>query len=358
MYDVMIAGAGKIGSLIAHQLAKTGTYEVYVVDKEIVQLNHTAAPHIHYKQLDLADKTAATYFLEANRMQAVISCLPYHCNVGVAELAREYGLHYFDLTEDVHVTAAIRTLAENANTAFTPQCGLAPGIVGIIANDLITRFDSVESVSMRVGALPVHPNNALKYALTWSTDGLINEYANLCDALQDGKKMQVLPLEGLETVQIDGSLYEAFNTSGGLGSLPDIYAGKIKTLNYKTVRYPGHCEQMRFLMNDLQLSEDKPTLKRILEKAIPKTYQDMVLLYISVTGLRQGRLIEENYVRKFYPEVIDNQVWTAIQLTTANGACAVLDTVLSNANEYSGFIQQEALPLETILVNRFGKYFA
>ena len=88
--------------------------------------------------------------------------------------------------------------------------------------------------------------------MTWSTDGIINEYGNLCQSIVDGKEVDVLPLEGLEEIEIDGTLYEAFNTSGGLGSLAETYGGSVKTMNYKTIRYPGHCEQMRLLMNGLQ----------------------------------------------------------------------------------------------------------
>ena len=136
---------------------------------------------------------------------------------------------------------------------------------------------------MRVGALPTNISNALQYSLTWSTDGLINEYGNPCDAIENGKAVRLLPLEGLEEIKIDGLTYEAFNTSGGIGSLADTYHGKVKHFSYKTIRYPGHCEKIKFLMNDLKLNDDRDTLKRIFEHAIPKTFQDVVLVYVSVT---------------------------------------------------------------------------
>ena len=141
----------------------------------------------------------------------------------VAEIARKVNAHYFDLTEDVAVTRAVRELADGATRAFVPQCGLAPGFISIAANALIQHFDEIRSVKLRVGALPQHPNNALKYSLTWSTDGLINEYGNPCEAIVDGRAVEVAPLEGLEEIEIDGVLYEAFNTSGGLGSLAETY---------------------------------------------------------------------------------------------------------------------------------------
>ena len=145
------------------------------------------------------------------------------------------------------------------------------------------KFSVLDTVKMRVGALPVNSNNALQYALTWSTDGLINEYGNLCVAIVEGDLMWVRPLEGLEAVALDGVQYEAFNTSGGLGSLAELYQGKVRTMNYRTLRYPGHCRKIRFLMNDLRLNEDRATLKTILERAILKFYHDIVLIYFSVS---------------------------------------------------------------------------
>jgi len=168
----------------------------------------------------------------------------------------------------------------------------------------------------------------------------------------------VLPLEGLEEIEIDGTLYEAFNTSGGLGSLAETYDERVQTMNYKTIRYPGHCEQMRLLMNGLKLNYDRGTLKRILENAIPQTLQDVVIVYAAVTGLQDGELREENYVNKVYPEVVAGRLWSAIQITTAAGICSVLDIILHDSQEQKGFIAQEEFSLKNILENRFGQYYA
>ena len=267
-------------------------------------------------------------------------------------------MHYFDLTEDVEVTKHIKDLSKGASQAFVPQCGLAPGFISIVAHDLMTHFDSVEIVKMRVGALPVNPNNVLKYSLTWSTDGLINEYGNTCYGIENGEAVPLLPLEGYETIGIDGLLYEAFNTSGGLGTLADTYAGKVRTMNYKTLRYPGHCEKIHLLMNDLKLNDDRETLKRVLEKAVPKTLQDVVIIYASVTGRRQGELFEENYVKKIYPQTIAGKLWSAIQVTTACGICSVVDRVFDEPEQYHGFVTQEMFSLTSILDDRFGCYYA
>ena len=149
-------------------------------------------------EFDASDKDALTKHIRAHNPIAVVSGLPYFCNVPVAEVAREEGLHYFDLTEDVAVTEKVRKLAEGSDKVFAPQCGLAPGFISIAANELIQHFDTLKSVKLRVGALPQHPNNVLKYSLTWSTDGIINEYGNMCQSIVDSKEVDVLPLEGLE----------------------------------------------------------------------------------------------------------------------------------------------------------------
>jgi len=222
---------------------------------------------------------------------------------------------------------------------------------------LITRFDTVDMVKMRVGALPVNPSNVLKYSLTWSTDGLINEYGNMCYGIENSREVELLPLEGYETISIDGLLYEAFNTSGGLGTLADTYSGRVRTMNYKTLRYPGHCEKIHLLMNDLKLNDDRETLKRILEKAVPKTLQDVVLIYTSVTGLRKEELFEENFVQKIYPRTIAGKLWSAIQVTTAAGMCSVVDLVFDRPERFKGFVTQETFDLPSILANRFGKLF-
>ena len=132
----------------------------------------------------------------------------------------------------------------------------------------------------------------------------------------------------------------------------------MKHLSYKTIRYPGHCEKIKFLMNDLKLNEDRDTLKRILEHAIPKTYQDVVLVYVSVTGTQDDHFIEESYVKKFYPQTISGHRWSAIQMTTACGICSVVDLVLTHPKKYTGFVRQEQFSLDDLTTNRFGTYYA
>jgi saccharopine dehydrogenase-like NADP-dependent oxidoreductase len=239
-----------------------------------------------------------------------------------------------------------------------PQCGLAPGFVSVVAYDVAKRFESLETVRLRVGALPQYPTNALNYNLTWSTDGLINEYCNPCEAIHEGKPIEVLALQGLEQFSLDGITYEAFNTSGGLGTLCETLAGKAREVNYKTVRYPGHAERMKMLVSDLKLGERRELFKDVLETAIPMTLQDVVLIFVTVTGRRAGRLTQESYASKIYSREINGTTWSAIQVTTAAGVCAMVDLMRENGLGLKGFVRQEDVPLDKFMANRFGRYYA
>lgn len=358
--QVVILGAGNIGKLIACLLANSGGYQVSLADAQIQDIDKqfcgSASQNIVLETVDASNAKALLAYFKKTKPCAVISALPFFCNPLVAEQAKAVSAHYFDLTEDTKVTEAIAQLSKGGKQAFVPQCGLAPGLVSIVANDLMRQFETVDSVSLRVGALPIHPNTVLKYALTWSTDGLINEYGNPCYSIVNYERFALQPLEGLETIEIDGMTYEAFNTSGGLGSLAKSAVGKVRHLTYKTIRYPGHCEQMRFLLNDLRLNEDRETLKRILENAVPRTTDDVVIVYVLVTGVIDGQFMQKTFVKKIYPKTIANRRWAAIQVTTATTLCAVFDIVMNNPDRFQGEVRQEQFSLDEILSNRFGEH--
>nr|WP_231754311.1 saccharopine dehydrogenase C-terminal domain-containing protein [Caulifigura coniformis] len=261
----------------------------------------------------------------------------------------------------METTRVVRGLASGARPGqvFVPQCGLAPGFISIAANDLAGWFDEPHSIQMRVGALPEFPTHALKYDLTWSTDGLINEYCNPCEAILDGKRIELLPLEGLEEFSLDGVSYEAFNTSGGLGTLCEKFeSAGLRELTYKTIRYPGHRNLMKFLLEDLRLRERREMLRQILEFAVPITYQDVVIVFCNVTGLRNGAHVKKSKALKLYPSVIEGEVWSAIQISTASALCAVVDLWKHGKTPASGFVRQEDIHLGEFLANRFGQVYA
>jgi saccharopine dehydrogenase-like NADP-dependent oxidoreductase len=292
--------------------------------------------------------------------EAVISALSFFRNTRVAEAALAAGVSYFDLTEDVATTRRVRDVAAQARDGqvFMPQCGLAPGFISIAAQHLTRRFETLDAVRMRVGALPLFPTGALRYNLTWSTDGLINEYCNPCEAIHDGHHVEMLPLEGYEEFLLDGVQYEAFNTSGGLGTLCDTLDGRVRELNYKTIRYLGHCTAVKLLVSELRLGERRDVLKNILESAVPITFQDVVITFCTVTGWRNGQLVQMTDARRVYHQPIGGENWSAIQITTAASVCAVLDLFVAGRLPRRGFVRQEQVELDEFLANRFGAHYS
>lgn len=360
MKNILVIGAGKIGSVVADLLAATpakGGYRVTLADRSAALF--TGLPttaRLDTLALDVGDPAALRAALQGRF--AVLSAAPFHLGLQVAQAARGAGVHYLDLTEDVASTRRIRALAEGSPTAFIPQCGLAPGFISIVAADLARRFDSLDAVRMRVGALPAYPSNALNYNLTWSTEGVINEYCEPCEAIVDGRLREVPALEEREEFSLDGVLYEAFNTSGGLGTLCESLAGKVRTLNYRTIRYPGHAAIMKALLNDLRLRDRRDMLKDILEQAVPATLQDVVIVFVTVSGMQGGRLLQDTYVRKVYSQVLGGRMRSAIQITTASSLCAMLDLLATGKLPQHGFVRQEEVPLAAFLANRFGRVYA
>jgi saccharopine dehydrogenase-like NADP-dependent oxidoreductase len=353
MQDILVVGAGHIGSAIAAMLARTGDYHVTVGDRSAAALAELpAVSGVEHLVLDIADEAALVAALKGRF--AVLSAAPYHLTFNVAEAAAKTGAHYLDLTEDVAVTRKVKALAKGAKVAFIPQCGLAPGFISIVAADLARRFDTLHDVRLRVGALPKYPSNALNYNLTWSTDGVINEYCEPCEAIVDGQPRQTRALEECESFALDGVAYEAFNTSGGLGTLCETLAGKVRNLNYRTIRYPGHAAIMKALLNDLRLRDRRDLLKDILENAVPATLQDVVIVFVTVSGVRAGHLVQETYANKIYAREEGAEILSAIQITTASAICAVLDLLAQGALPSRGFVRQEEIALADFLGNRFG----
>jgi saccharopine dehydrogenase-like NADP-dependent oxidoreductase len=343
--------------MIAALLTSTGDYQLCVADRDEAALKRIALPGVTTLRVDVDDRQQLQRALAD--CDIVISALAYYHNAMVARAALAAGVSYFDLTEDVRTTREVREIAAQADggQVFMPQCGLAPGFVSVIGHDLTRHFERLDSLHMRVGALPQFPSNDLKYNLTWSTDGLINEYCNPCEAIVDSVQREVLPLEGLEHFSLDGVRYEAFNTSGGLGTLCETWRGKVRELDYKTIRYTGHRELAAFLVRGLRLSERRDLLKDILEHAIPITFQDVVIVFCTASGMRRGQLVQVSDARKIYSHTIGNEHWSAIQITTAAGICCMVDLFATGEMQKSGFVRQEEISLELFLGNRFGRHY-
>ena len=284
-------------------------------------------------------------------VDAVISAGPFAINKNIGAVAAELNIGYFDLTEDVETTEFIRGI--KSNNVMMPQCGLAPGAINICAASLMKEFDHVSEVMMRVGALPRFTTNEMSYYLSWSTNGLINEYCNEADAIYEGKSIKVMPLEGAEKMIIEGESYEACNTSGGCATMCETFENKVDNLSYKTIRYPGHLNHMKFLFNDLHLKKNKDVLEKLFDKEVPRTTNDVIIFFVKVIGEIEGVLQEKTYLRKIYGD----DRFSAIQRTTASGVCSCLEMYFKDQIPKNGFTKQESIVWEDFTANQFGSVY-
>ncbi|MFC5409852.1 saccharopine dehydrogenase C-terminal domain-containing protein [Larkinella bovis] len=349
MKKILVVGMGKVGSLVGILLNKRFTVTGFDKVQPAYQLPFPVIPG------DVTDE--ATLLTILADFDGVVSCLPYNLNLPIAKTAWQLGLHYFDLTEDVPTTTAIRQMAETAKAVMAPQCGLAPGLIGIVGADLANRFTKLRDIELRVGALPRYPNGLLGYSFTWSPAGVINEYLNDCEVIANGVFKTVPALDGIEVINIEGQEFEAFSTSGGLGTMCETYAGLVDTLNYKTIRYPGHAKLMRFLLYELILKDKRALVEQILTEAKPPVQSDVVYVYAVVEGWKGAVLEREEFFRAYHPRDIDGQSWRAISWTTASSVAAVVELVADGLLPQQGFIKQEEIPFDLLLTTSNGAFF-
>jgi saccharopine dehydrogenase-like NADP-dependent oxidoreductase len=349
MKHIAVVGLGKVGALVGTLLG-----EIFKVTGVDLQEPTEALPFA----VTTGDVSNPAFLKEIlTKQDAVVSCLPYYLNIKVAEVAYEAGIHYFDLTEDVATTAAIRKMAETSKGAMAPQCGLAPGFIGIVGADLYNRFTRLRDVELRVGALPRYPNGQMGYSFTWSPAGVINEYINDAEAIHNGQRKMVPSLDGLEIINIEGQEFEAFTTSGGLGTMCETLEGRVDTLNYKTIRYPGHCKLMRFFLYELLMKNDRMLAEKILTEAKPPVPEDVVYVYAAVEGWQGNKLAREEFFNAYHPIEHKGKTWRAISWTTAASVAAVVEMVARGTLPQQGFIKQEEIPLEAFLQTGNGSLY-
>ncbi len=349
--NIAVLGLGKVGKLAARLLQESG---FHVTGYDI----RTPREDLPFPVLDtdLSSREAMTG--EFGKVEAVLSCLPYHLNVGVATAAHAAGIHYFDLTEDVPTTRTIMELSQTARGLMAPQCGLAPGFVGIVGASQITAFDRCRVVRMRVGALPQHPTGLLGYAFNWSPEGVVNEYLNDCEVIEEGVRKWVSPMEWHEILYIDGVQLEAFTTSGGLGTMCDTYLGIVDNIDYKTMRYPGHMKLMNFFFHELLMREKRELAGEILVNAKPPVNDDIVYIHVSSEGDIEGRLRRLEFVRGYRPIEIAGRKETAIAWTTAGSVVAIIEMVSRGILPDRGFLKQEEVCLEDFLATATGSLYS
>ena len=348
--SIAVLGLGKVGMLAARLLHEAG---IVVIGHDTRSMGAREPFQVHVT--DVSDPVALDEAL--GQVDAVLSCLPYRFNRQVADVAHRHAIHYFDLTEDVATTEHIRKLAVTADAIMAPQCGLAPGFVAIVAASQAERFDRCRSIRMRVGALPQNPTGLLGYAFNWSPEGVVNEYLNDCEVIEDGVRKFVSSMEWRENIYVGGALLEAFTTSGGLGTMCDTYAGEVENLDYKTMRYPGHMDLMNFFFHELLMRERRELAGEILTNAKPPVDADVVHVHVSSEGWIDGQLRRLEHVRSFFPCIIGGREVTAIAWTTAGSVAAVIEMVRNGVLPDRGELRQETIPLDAFLATTTGARF-
>jgi saccharopine dehydrogenase-like NADP-dependent oxidoreductase len=349
----VVIGMGRVGSLIAFLLGELGMQVVGVDMQEVSEV----PDNVDFRRADITNPEVLARLCHGK--DAVITCLPYHLILGVAQVAQKVGIHYFDLTEDISTAQAVRALAETAPAVMIPQNGLAPGFIGMLGAYLAQQFDagSLRFICLRVGALPQHPTGQLGYAANWSPEGLVNAYLRPCEVIVHGQRQKMPALSNPEILRIDGVEYEAFLTSGGLGTMAETYAGHVEALDYKSMRYPGHHAGMQLLITDLRFQDTPEELVRRIRYALPPDAHDKVVIHATVQGNIHGALQTKGLVIEYKPILLGGQRRTAIAWTTAAALVAVVELVRNNTLPQHGFVKQEAIPLTAFLQTTTGKLF-
>lgn len=307
---ILVLGAGLMGRAVAFDMARNPKIEgIIIADHDTKMLKETQAllnsPNdlrVKYKKADADDEK------ELGRLMAdcdtVVSAVTYKYNFKLAKLAIQNGCNFCDLGGNntiVNQELELHEKAKKKNVTVVPDCGLAPGMVSVLVAHGMVHMDEVDNVRIRVGGLPVDPKPPMNYKLVFSVHGLINEYVESCVKIRDGKIIEEDPLIDVEELEFPAPFgkLEAFNTSGGTSTLPQTYKDKVKNLDYKTIRYPGHCAQFKTLY-ELGLLDSKPykldegkvvpreLLSKLLTDKLTMEGKDCVLVRVTIDGKKNG----------------------------------------------------------------------
>lgn len=361
--NILIAGAGGIGQALAFILAEfsetppvlwIGNRTLEKAQSLARQLTLSTTSHVRaipfHLTLDAGNESMEQALREAD---VLLDCLPGSEAPRLARLAREYRLHYANLTEHVQETEEIVAIARDAPTGFLLQTGLAPGFVNVLANGLFQHFcrrhgvDHAQSLIMRVGALTRHALPPHYYGFTWSPAGVATEYVHPAWCVRDARKAGLPALSERETILINGITYEADLTSGGAADLPDALAGRVKRLDYKTLRYPGHYDWVAGVLRDAPAGADPGRyLQEQMEASIPHVEDDEVLIYAAVEGSDRngiGQRTERAY--HLHPQRIGRHLLRAIQTTTAAPLAQAAEWLLTGRHKGPVF-QSQIDPVE------------
>jgi saccharopine dehydrogenase-like NADP-dependent oxidoreductase len=368
---VLVAGAGGIGQAVALLIAEHNDFDAHIclgdVDedkaREAVAWIHDAVPsdsRVEYFRMD-KDGLSAEMEQWLDKADVLLDCLPGKLAPRMARYALEYNMHYANLTEYVKETDEIVAMAESAGTGFVLQTGLAPGYINVLGNHLLQRFcaehgvDRIDHLAMKVGALTRNATGPHYYGFTWSPIGVATEYLKDAYVIRDYKKTHVSALSEPERLLIGGIEYEDNFTSGGAADLPDALQEKVRQLDYKTIRYPGHYAWVAEQIKRIPAGSDKAVeLERIMLDAIPLMEDDLVVVYASATGRdRDGVLRKLESSLRIPPVMIGRTRLRAIQATTAAPMVECARMLLEN--RWKGPVFQSQIDPEAFLNGPFIK---
>ncbi len=371
VHKVMVAGAGGIGRAVALILRELGDLdvEVFLGDGNEVAARE-AVDWVRAGSSNPApvtpchlptDGSPGTFHKFLDEGDILLDCLPGSLAPRMAGLAREHRLHYANLTEYVRETEEVSRIAEGAETGFLLQTGLAPGLINVLALGLFRRFcdrfgvDKVDTISMRVGALPQNAIGPHYYGFTWSPIGVATEYLQPAIVVRDYITTTRRSLTDIRELRVKGLIFEEALTSGGAADLPDALAGRVRHMDYKTLRYPGHWAWVKATLENFSPDEEEDREKRlqeIMERDVPAVKDDLVVIYADVEGFdAQGRRQRLETSRIVEPCIVGGQKLHAIQATTAAGLAESARLLLTG--NLKGVVLQSQIDAEDFM---YGPY--
>ncbi|MFT5723653.1 MAG: saccharopine dehydrogenase-like NADP-dependent oxidoreductase [Bacteroidia bacterium] len=364
---IFIVGAGGIGRAAALLLDTSTALSAKIIlgDSSESQLSDSmdwirkGSPDTKVETFVMGTDNDEAFKVVLNSTDVLLDCLPGSLAPKMAQLALDANSHYANLTEYVNETAEIARLAKDANTGFVLQTGLAPGYINILALKLYQNFirdfgdSTIDKMQMKVGALSKNALAPHHYAFTWSPIGVATEYVKDAIVVRNNERILVPALSGRDLITIDGIVYEDNFTSGGAANLPSILADKITSIDYKTLRYPGHYKWVEDTLSRIPISENRiGKLFDIMLEKIPVVDDDVVIIYASVLGKDdQGFLRSYEKSLKIFPMKIGNQTLRAIQSTTASALCEIAFYLLTKNKK--GVIYQTDIELDSFLKGPF-----
>jgi lysine 6-dehydrogenase len=365
---ILVLGAGRMGHGACFDLAHNSpdVESVTVADYDFEKAQEVAenikSAKVSAIHLDVSDYKTCVSVMRGHN--AAISCVNYWYNVELAKTAIETGTNFCDLGGNNYVVdeqLALDTAANAANVNIIPDCGLAPGMVSILAMHGTNRFDEIQEIHIRVGGLPQTPKPPLNYQLVFSVEGLINEYIEKARVIRNGEISEVESMTEPETLSFEGfPALEAFQTSGGTSTLPDTFLGKIKELDYKTIRYAGHCEKFKTLIHlglcsseeivaDYVKIKPRKVLSELLQQNLPADEPDYVLIRLEFVGTKNG---EQKHLRYDIVDKFDEHTnLSAMMRTTAFPASIIAQMMACGEVKMRGATPQEkAIDAEKFVV--------